>query len=61
MVSAGRPAAERAWLTSARTWAAALPTEVPAGFVADGAGGGDAELADVDVDVDADVAGDDRA
>jgi hypothetical protein len=52
MVSAGRPAAERAWLTSARTWAAALPTEVPAGFVADGAGGGDAELADVDADAD---------
>ena len=32
---------------------------MPAGFVADGAGGGDAELADVDVD--ADGAGDDRA
>jgi hypothetical protein len=57
MVRAGRPAAERAWLTSARTWAAALPVEVPAGFVEDGAGGGDAELADADAD--ADVVGDD--
>jgi hypothetical protein len=56
MVRAGRPTAERAWLISARTWPAALPAEVPAGFVADGAGGVDAELADAD----ADVAGDDR-
>jgi hypothetical protein len=56
MVSAGRPAAERAWLISARTWVAAPPTEVPAGFVADVAGRGDAELTDAD----ADVAGDDR-
>src|SRR5215469_17183133 len=35
MVSAGWPAAERAWLMSARTWATARPEEVPAGFVAD--------------------------
>src|ERR1700747_3252424 len=45
MVSAGRPAAERAWLTSARTWAAALPTGGPAGCVADGAGGGGGDRA----------------
>ena len=54
MVSAGRPAAERAWLMSARTWAAALPEEprpeeAPAGFVADAAGAG---LADADADGD---------
>src|SRR5690242_11183221 len=47
MVSAGRPAAERAWLMSARTWAAALPEEprpeeASAGFVA-GAGLADAD------------------
>ena len=54
MVSGGRPEAERAWLTSARTWAAGLPGEVPAGLVADAAGEGDAGLAD------ADQAGDDR-
>src|SRR5690348_11297913 len=56
MVSAGRPAAERAWLTSARTWAAALPDDVPAGFVAAAADVGDAGRADAD----ADAAGDDR-
>src|SRR5215472_14932417 len=52
MVSAGRPAAERAWLTSARTWAAAPPEDTPAGCVA-AAGVGDAGRAD------ADAAGDD--
>jgi hypothetical protein len=57
MVSAGRPAAERAWLISARTWPAALPAEVPAGFVADAAGGEDAELADAEL---ADADGDGR-
>ena len=55
MVSAGRPAAERAWLMSARTWAAALPAEVPAGgFAAEVADVGDAGPAE------ADAAGDDR-
>jgi hypothetical protein len=56
MVSAGRPAAERAWLMSARTWAAALPEEVPTGFVAPAADVGDAGLADAD----GDAVGDDR-
>jgi hypothetical protein len=49
MVSAGRPAAERAWLMSARTWAAALPAEVPAGgFAAEVADVGDAGPAEAD-------------
>jgi hypothetical protein len=56
MLSAGRPAAERAWLTSARTWAAAPPDDVPAGFVAEAADVGDAGRADAD----ADAVGDDR-
>src|SRR6478672_4504861 len=38
IVSGARPAAERAWLMSARTCAAALPEEVPAGLVADAVG-----------------------
>src|ERR1700746_1729690 len=59
MVSAGRPAAERAWLMSARTWAAALPEEVPAGFVAGAAGAGDAGDAGL-ADACADAVGDDR-
>jgi len=46
IVSGARPAAERAWLMSARTCAAALPEVVPAGLVADavdeGAVGADA-------------------
>src|SRR6516164_3898062 len=46
-VSAGRPAAERAWLTSARTWAAAPPEDAPDGFVA-AAGVGDAGRPDAD-------------
>jgi hypothetical protein len=55
MVSEGRPAAERAWLMSARTWAAALPAEVPAGgFAAEVADVGDAGLEE------ADAVGDDR-
>jgi len=41
IVSGARPAAERAWLMSARTWAAALPEVVPAGLVADAVGLGD--------------------
>src|SRR5581483_6742419 len=32
IVSGPRPADERAWLMSARTWAAALPEEEPAGL-----------------------------
>jgi hypothetical protein len=52
IVSAGRPAAERAWLMSARTWAAALPEVVPAGLVADAVGEGDAGRADADADGD---------
>jgi hypothetical protein len=56
MVSAGRPAAERAWLMSARTWAAALPAEVPTGgFAAAVADAGDAGLAE------AEAVGDDRS
>jgi hypothetical protein len=54
IVSGARPAAERAWLMSARTWAAALPEVVPAGLVADAVGEGDAGRADVDADGDAD-------
>jgi hypothetical protein len=54
IVSGARPAAERAWLMSARTWAAALPEVVPAGLVADAVGEGDAGRADVDADADAD-------
>jgi hypothetical protein len=50
IVSGARPAAERAWLMSARTWAAALPEEVPAGLVADAVGDGAADLADADAD-----------
>src|SRR5690349_9969111 len=57
IVSGARPAAERAWLTSARTWAAALPEVVPAGLVADAAGEGDAGRADADTDADGDGAG----
>src|SRR6266702_1589116 len=52
IVSGGRPAAERAWLTSARTWAAGLPGVVPAGLVADTVGEGDAGVADADPDDD---------
>src|SRR5438270_3257451 len=48
IVSGARPAAERAWLMSARTWAAALPEVVPAGLVADAAGEGEAGRADAD-------------
>jgi hypothetical protein len=54
IVSEARPAAERAWLMSARTWAAALPEVVPAGLVADAVGAGDAGRADADADADAD-------
>ena len=57
IVSGGRPAAERAWLMSARTWAAALPEVVPAGLVADAVGEGDAGRADADADADSDGAG----
>jgi hypothetical protein len=50
IVSGTRPAAERAWLMSARTWAADVPGEVPAepvaDLVGDGAGLDDAEAAD---------------
>ena len=53
IVSGARPAAERAWLMSARTWAAALPEVVPAGLVADAVGEGDAGRADADADADA--------
>jgi hypothetical protein len=52
IVSGARPAAERAWLMSARTWAAALPEVVPAGLVADAVGAGDAGRADADADGD---------
>jgi hypothetical protein len=57
IVSGARPAAERAWLMSARTWAAGPPEVVPAGLVADAggedpAGGGVAGLADADADGD---------
>jgi hypothetical protein len=52
IVSGPRPAAERAWLMSARTWAAGLPGEVPAGLVADAAAEGDAGRADADADGD---------
>jgi hypothetical protein len=52
IVSGARPAAERAWLMSARTWAAGLPEEVPAGFLADAVGDGAADLADADADGD---------
>jgi hypothetical protein len=49
IVSGARPAAERAWLMSARTWAADVPGEVPAepvaDLVGDGAGLDDAETA----------------
>jgi hypothetical protein len=54
IVSGVRPAPERAWLMSARTWAAALPEVVPAGLVAGAAGEGDAGWADADADADAD-------
>src|SRR5207248_9147233 len=62
IVSGARPAAERAWLMSARTRAAALPEEVPAGLVAGAAGAagegavgeGAVALADADADADAD-------
>ena len=57
IVSGARPAAERAWLMSARTCAAALPEVVPAGLVADAAGEGDAGRADVDADANGDGAG----
>jgi len=57
IVSGARPAAERAWLMSARTWAAALPEVVPAGLVADAVGEGDAGRADADADADGDGAG----
>src|SRR5206468_4031175 len=57
IVSGASPAAERAWLMSARTCAAALPEVVPAGLVADAAGEGDAGRADVDADADGDGAG----
>jgi hypothetical protein len=54
IVNGARPAAERAWLTSARTWAAALPEVVPAGLVADAVAEGDTGRADADADADAD-------
>jgi len=57
VVSGARPAAERAWLMSARTWAAALPEVVPAGLVADAVEEGDAGRADADADADGDGAG----
>jgi hypothetical protein len=57
IVSGARPAAERAWLMSARTWAAALPGVVPAALVADAVGEGDAGRADADADADGDDAG----
>jgi hypothetical protein len=57
IVSGARPAAERAWLMSARTWAAALPEVVPAALVADAVGEGDAGRADADADADGDDAG----
>jgi hypothetical protein len=58
IVSGARPAAERAWLMSARTWAAALPEVVPAGLVADAVGLGDeGDAGDVGFD-DADAEGD---
>src|SRR2546421_11272973 len=55
IVSGARPAAEHAWLMSARTWAPGPPEVVPAGLVADAegedpAGGGVAWLADADAD-----------
>jgi hypothetical protein len=56
IVSGARPAAERAWLMSARTWAAALPEVVPAGLVADAVAEGDAGRADADADADGDGA-----
>ena len=56
-VSGAGPAAERAWLMSARTWAAALPEVVPAGLVADAVGEGDTGPADADADADGDGAG----
>jgi hypothetical protein len=59
MVSAGRPASERAWLMSARTWAAALPEAVPAGLVAD-AVAGDVGLAGADAEPGRDALGVDR-
>src|SRR4029077_14586589 len=46
VVSGARPAAERAWLIRARTWAAGLPDEVPAGLVADAVGDDDAGFED---------------
>jgi hypothetical protein len=54
IVNGARPAAERAWLMSARTWAAALPEVVPAGLVADAVAEGDTGRADADADADAD-------
>src|SRR5262249_60844311 len=50
MVSGARPAAERAWLISASTWAAGLPGEEPAAAAGEDAG----RLGD------ADAGGDDR-
>jgi hypothetical protein len=52
IVSGARPAAERAWLMSARTWAVAPPDEVPAGLVADVPGDAEADLEDADADGD---------
>src|SRR5438876_3619429 len=52
IVSGARPAAERAWLMSARTCVAALPEEVPTGLAADDVGDGDESLDDADADGD---------
>jgi hypothetical protein len=53
-VSGARPAAERAWLMSARTWAAGLPGAAPAepvaGAAGDAADDGAAGLEDGDAD-----------
>jgi hypothetical protein len=54
IVSGARPAAERAWLISARTWAAGLPDEVPPGLVAEAVGEGDAGFEDAEAEADGD-------
>ncbi len=48
IVSGDRPAAERAWLMSASTCAAAVPGEAPGEPVADAVGDGVAGVADAD-------------